>query len=1041
MSEPNSKRKIDIVDLTGDDDVSTASAPAAKAPRRYPPSFSPSPQSQYSSSLGWKKSTYQKSRQYPTASSVSQNKTKPPAQSLASASQGSRQYPPSFSTPSYRHPNELPTPPSSSQTYSSNQGRNASFGSSQIYRSSPASPYNSRTHSKSDRDGWLASTQEQEADIAREIDLTEDFDDDVYENYQLYGILNTKIVGCRFYNGQATVGEYVKVRREPSNPYDTNAIRIDNVRRDQIGHIGRVVAGKLAPFMDSGSLLVEGALTGPKDYYECPIGLKLFGTSDPVAGAALRQQMQDLRLPINEFTRNEKERKKRAQDMEKQKKAREKAAVAMMKNGGTVFENNGSGKYINRGQGTVVGLQHGHPSDMNQLLEGTATFNPREVENVVKQLGVGEDVLAKLPMADQPKTLSTKLLPYQRQGLQWMLDHESPKLPQSNGVVQLWKKSGSNWSNIATNFSITTQPELASGGLLADDMGLGKTIQIISLIMADPHKNGSPTLIISPLSVMSNWKHQTEHHVKTKYAPRVLVYHGQANKYLKPAKLKEHDIVITTYQTMTQELYPYGQLTAEPTPTKDGLFSIKWRRLVLDEGHQIRNPKAKMSQAACALEAESRWILTGTPIVNNLKDLFSHVKFLRLSGGLAEFDVFNSALIRPLKYNDQHARTLLQALMSTMCLRRMKDMKFVDIKLPEISFHKYVVKFLPHEQERYDAFKNEALGMVEAVKAQSGDNTMTHLLEVLLRLRQTCNHWKMCDEERVKKLLSLVDENKIVDVMNPANRKALQDLLQVRIDSQDECPVCLDSLQDSVVTACAHSFCRDCISRVIETQRKCPLCRADLSADSLVEPSAGMGEDEEADVDIDPDTTSSKIEALVQVLKAAEGDATVKTVVFSQWTSFLDLVQVQLTKHGLNFTRLDGKMTSTARDVAIESLNTDDSCKIMLASLSVCSVGLNLVAANQVILADSWWAPAIEDQAVDRVHRLGQTRKCKVVRLVVEGTIEDEVLEIQAKKRQLASEAFGEKDGARKRKEQRAGTLRDIERMLAGREAPATTYS
>lgn len=197
-----------------------------------------------------------------------------------------------------------------------------------------------------------------------------------------------------------------------------------------------------------------------------------------------------------------------------------------------------------------------------------------------------------------------------------------------------------------------------------------------------------------------------------------------------------------------------------------------------------------------------------------------------------------------------------------------------------------------------------------------------------------------------------------------------------------------------------------------------------------MEPSAGMGEDEEDDLDIDPDTTSSKIEALVKILKASEADAMVKTVVFSQWTTFLDLVQTQLSKHGLGFTRLDGKMKPASRDAAIESLNTDDSCKIMLASLSVCSVGLNLVAANQVILADSWWAPAIEDQAVDRVHRLGQTRKCKVLRLVVEGTIEDEVLEIQAKKRQLAGEAFGERDGDRKRKEQRAGTLRDIERLL-----------
>jgi len=327
-------------------------------------------------------------------------------------------------------------------------------------------------HGQRERESWLASTQEQEADIAREIALTEDFDDDVYENYQLYGILKTKIVGCRFYGGKATVGEYVKVRREPSNPYDPNAIRIDNVQRDQIGHIGRNVAAKLAPLMDSGSLLVEGALTGHKDYYECPIGLKLFGTTDPVAGPALRQQMQDLRLPINEFTRNEREAKKRAQELEKQKKARDKAVAAMQKKGNTVFDNEGNGKWSNLGQSVGIGLPPG--PNMDQLLEGTSTFNPREVESLVSKLGAGEDVLAKLPMADQPEMLATMLLPYQRQGLQWMLDHESPKLPEADDVVQLWKKAGNVYTNIATNFSLTKGPQLASGGLLADDMGLGE---------------------------------------------------------------------------------------------------------------------------------------------------------------------------------------------------------------------------------------------------------------------------------------------------------------------------------------------------------------------------------------------------------------------------------------------------------------------------------------------------------------------------------------------------------------------------------------
>ena len=144
-------------------------------------------------------------------------------------------------------------------------------------------------------------------------------------------------------------------------------------------------------------------------------------------------------------------------------------------------------------------------------------------------------------------------------------------------------------------------------------MGLGKTIQIISLIMADPHKSQQPTLIVAPLSVMSNWSAQAAAHVKTKYAPRVFIYHGQENKGLTPAQFEEYDIVITTYQTMSQELYPYGHKEALKVPSTKGLFSITWRRIVLDEGHQIRNPKAKMTIAACSLKASSRWVLTGTP--------------------------------------------------------------------------------------------------------------------------------------------------------------------------------------------------------------------------------------------------------------------------------------------------------------------------------------------------------------------------------------------------------------------------------------------
>lgn len=204
------------------------------------------------------------------------------------------------------------------------------------------------------------------------------------------------------------------------------------------------------------------------------------------------------------------------------------------------------------------------------------------------------------------------------------------------------------------------------------------------------------------------------------------------------------------------------------------------------------------------------------------------------------------------------------------------------------------------------------------------------------------------------------------------------------------------------------------------------MCRAHLaSKDELVQPAAPLGDSSAIDID----TSSSKVEALLKILKASKQKTGTKTVVFSQWTSFLDVVQHQLKENGINFCRIDGKMNAQRRDDAMTSLATDASCTVMLASLAVCSVGLNLVAANQVILADSWWAPAIEDQAVDRVYRLGQTQDVNVFRLVMEHSIEEKVLETQQNKRKLMMQAFGER--AMKRGNERATGFADIEQLLS----------
>jgi SWI/SNF-related matrix-associated actin-dependent regulator of chromatin subfamily A3 len=265
---------------------------------------------------------------------------------------------------------------------------------------------------------------------------------------------------------------------------------------------------------------------------------------------------------------------------------------------------------------------------------------------------------------------------------------EKPSLPtkDSSASVQLWKRDArGRYVNLASNIAVSEAPTLASGGILADDMGLGKTLQIISLILTG---GAGSTLIIAPVSVMSNWEQQIKRHVLPESCPRVLIYHGSSRQ---SAKLADYDVVVTSYGTLTSEA------------TSGQLFKVNWRRVVLDEGHTIRNAKTKAAVAACALDAQSRWVLTGTPIVNNVRDIHSLVKFLRLTGGIEQLEVFNAVISRPLTEGLAVGEQLLQSLMQDLCLRRKKDMKFVDLKLPPKTEYVHRITFWPEEKTKYDA--------------------------------------------------------------------------------------------------------------------------------------------------------------------------------------------------------------------------------------------------------------------------------------------------------------------------------------------------
>ena len=330
----------------------------------------------------------------------------------------------------------------------------------------------------------------------------------------------------------------------------------------------------LTPKKDRGDIAVEAVLTGEKAFYDCPIRIFIYGTSNLLGRADLEERLKKDKLV--KATQLKQTRK----DNDQQRKA----------------------MGLKSGRGTA-GLPSGEPEEMSlaQLAQLSQAVNFRSGGDIVQTLAMDEDQLSKMPQAEQPDGLRATLLPYQLQGLAWLMSRETPAFPEPGSLdsTQLWKRDAKGrYVNIATNFIVTSPPSLLSGGILADDMGLGKTLQVISLIMT-----GGPgsTLIVAPVGVMSNWEQQIRRHVLEEHAPSVVIYHGAARQAAVKS-LNDFRVVITSYGTLNSEA------------NGGALSKVKWRRVVLDEGHTIRNAKTKAAEAACKLNAQSRWVLTGTPM-------------------------------------------------------------------------------------------------------------------------------------------------------------------------------------------------------------------------------------------------------------------------------------------------------------------------------------------------------------------------------------------------------------------------------------------
>ncbi|HTI50469.1 MAG TPA: SNF2-related protein [Planctomycetaceae bacterium] len=435
------------------------------------------------------------------------------------------------------------------------------------------------------------------------------------------------------------------------------------------------------------------------------------------------------------------------------------------------------------------------------------------------------------------------------------------------GALRPYQQAGVGWLQFLNEFRF--------GGCLADDMGLGKTIQFLASLQDRFHRGEirRPSLVVVPKSLIFNW-----HQECTKFTPdlNVLEYTGLHRTGLRKKFAKAH-VILTTYGTVRRDILH--------------LKEIEFDYVVLDEAQAIKNPGSQVAKAARLLKADHRVALTGTPIENHLRDLWSIFEFLN-PGMLGRASIFK---LHTTEAGDEESRKLLSQALKPFILRRTK--REVARELPE-KFEQTIHCRMAKQQEQLyndlrDHYRGSLLGMV---KKQGLARSKIHVLEALLRLRQAACHPGLLDEKHAD------------------------------------------------------------------------------------EPSAKL------------DVLGLHLSDLLE-----EGH---KALVFSQFTSYLALVKRYLDEKNIVYEYLDGQTRN--RKEHIERFQTDPACGVFLISLKAGGLGLNLTAADYVFLLDPWWNPAVEMQAIDRAHRIGQTRQVFAYRLICRDTVEEKIAELQNKKKELA---------------------------------------
>ena len=404
------------------------------------------------------------------------------------------------------------------------------------------------------------------------------------------------------------------------------------------------------------------------------------------------------------------------------------------------------------------------------------------------------------------------------------------------------------------------------GGILADEMGLGKTIQTIAFLLSNKDKK---SIVITPTALIYNWKNELE-----KFAPTLkvgLLHAAKSEREKILDNIDNYDVILTTYTTYKNDIDKYK--------------NISFDYCIIDEAQNIKNPDAIITKAIKNVNAKVKFALTGTPIENNLMELWSIFDFI-MPGYLYNKSKFKSIFVN----NDKNIIEL-KNLIKPFILRRTK--KEVITELPDKIEQKIIIDL---EKEHKRAYKGYVNLITRKIKENNQDNIT--VFSYLTKLRQLC-----------------------------------------------------------------------------------------LSPELMVKNYQGK---------------NSKLDVLINIINDSSDE---KILVFSQFTKVLEVIGKRLNEENISYSYLDGKTSAKDRVKLVEEFNTNNN-KVFLISLKAGGTGLNLTSANIVVHFDPWWNPAVEDQASDRAHRIGQKNVVNVIKLIAKGTAEERVINLQETKKELIEDVI-----------------------------------